>query len=49
MEMTKESVAIHVWNKHSFKQKLKVGTKVAYGIIAEKNCPKVYSASGEYF
>lgn len=49
MEMTKESVAIHVWNKHSFKQKLRVGTKAAYGIIAERNCPKVYTESGVYF
>lgn len=49
MEMTKESIAIHVWNKHSFKRQFKVGTKAAYGIIAEKNCPKVYQSTGIYF
>ncbi|XP_031632385.1 lactosylceramide 4-alpha-galactosyltransferase-like [Contarinia nasturtii] len=49
IEMTKNSIAIHVWNKHSSKRRLKVGTKAAYGLIAEKNCPKVYVSSGEYF
>lgn len=49
LEMTKDSIVIHVWNKHSFKRKLKVGTKAAYGIIAERNCPKVYSSVGDLF
>lgn len=49
LEMTKESIVIHVWNKHSIKRKLKVGSKVAYGLIAEKNCPKVYRSCGDYF
>lgn len=49
LEMTKDSIVIHVWNKHSFKRKLKVGTKCGYGVIADKNCPKVYHSSGEYF
>lgn len=49
MEMTKDSIVIHVWNNFSIKRKLKVGTKAAYGIIAAKNCPFVYRASGEYF
>lgn len=49
LNMTKDSIAIHVWNKHSIKQKLKVGTKAAYGIIASKNCPRVYDAAGEFF
>lgn len=49
MEMTKDSIAIHVWNKHSKQRKLKVGTKAAYGVIAEKNCPKVYLSTNDYF
>lgn len=49
LEMTKDSIVIHVWNKHSIKRQLKVGTKAAYGIIANKNCPKVYHSCGEYF
>lgn len=49
LSMTKDSLAIHVWNKHSIKKKLKVGSKVAYGIIAEKHCPNVYKSCGKYF
>lgn len=49
MDMIKDSMVIHAWNKHSIKQKFKVGTKAAYGLVAEKNCPKVYASTGEYF
>ena len=49
LEMTKDSIVIHVWNKHSIKRKLKVGSKVAYGLVAEKNCPLVYRSCGDYF
>lgn len=49
LEMTKNSPVIHVWNKHSIKEKIRVGSKVAYGIVAQHNCPAVYSTCGEYF
>lgn len=49
MEMIKDSTVIHVWNKHSKQRKLKVGTKAAYGVVAQKNCPKVYLSSGSFF
>ena len=49
MEMTSESIAIHVWNKHSSVQKIQVGSKVAYGLLAAEYCPNVYEASGEFF
>lgn len=49
MEMTKDSIVIHVWNKHSIKRKLKVNTKAAYGVVADMNCPKVYRSCGDYF
>lgn len=49
LELTENSVAIHVWNKHSKTTPVIVGSKVAYGLIAEKYCPKVYSSCGKYF
>ncbi|XP_067636314.1 lactosylceramide 4-alpha-galactosyltransferase-like [Eurosta solidaginis] len=45
----RDSYIAHVWNKLSKQRRFKVGEKAAYGIIAEKHCPKVYAASGEYF
>lgn len=50
LALSQNSTGIHVWNKLSFGDKLnKSGPKTAYGAIAEKNCPKVYGASGDYF
>lgn len=49
LDMTKDSIAIHVWNKHSIKERVKVGSRVAYGIAAERYCPKVYQSCGKYF
>lgn len=46
---TKDSIIIHVWNKHSKNRPVKVGSNVAYGKLAEQFCPKVYSSCGEYF
>lgn len=49
LELTKDSIVIHVWNKHSIKRKVKVNSKVAYGVVADANCPRVYRSCGEYF
>ncbi|KAL5280286.1 hypothetical protein ACFFRR_004329 [Megaselia abdita] len=49
LEMTKDSLLIHVWNKMSSESKFKVGTQAAYGVYAEKFCPLIYSSIGEYF
>lgn len=49
LEMTKDSILIHVWNQLSSKRKLKVGSKTLYGVHAEQYCPKVYGSCGEYF
>lgn len=49
MKMTENSLLIHVWNKMSSETKFKVGTQAAYGVYAEKLCPKVYSSTKEYF
>lgn len=49
MKMTEDSIAIHVWNKHSSVQSIPVGSKAAYGLLAAKYCPKVFESSGEFF
>lgn len=49
MTMTNKSIAIHVWNKHSAKEKFRVGTLAAYGVIADKRCPKAFRSEGEFF
>lgn len=50
LKKTKNSIAVHVWNKLSAKQPiLKSGAKTVYGILAENNCPNVFGASGLYF
>lgn len=43
------TIAIHVWNKHSVKQVIKIGSKVPYEQLAAKYCPRVYAASDTYF
>lgn len=50
LRMTNDSVIVHVWNKRSSNQQIrKRRKKTAYEIIASKNCPKVYQASGNDF
>ncbi|XP_055305838.1 lactosylceramide 4-alpha-galactosyltransferase-like [Sitodiplosis mosellana] len=73
MEKTKQSIAIHVWNKFSSHQPILKSYKnrtlikkygkmlmnrwkdlnpfgvTAYGAIAKKKCPRVYSSSGDLF
>lgn len=46
---TNKSIAIHVWNNHSSKEKYRVGTLAAYGVIADQMCPKAYRSTGAYF
>ena len=36
------SYGVHVWNKMSSDEKIIVGWKQAYGLLAEKYCPRVY-------
>ncbi|XP_055593862.1 lactosylceramide 4-alpha-galactosyltransferase-like [Uranotaenia lowii] len=43
------SVVVHVWNKFSKDKKIRVGSQVAYGVLAERYCPLVYKASGKFF
>lgn len=49
MARTKDSYVAHIWNKHSIKRPIQVGTKCAYSLMAEMHCPRVYKAAGEYF
>lgn len=49
MQMTRDSIAVHVWNKHSINHRIRVGSKVAYGLLAAEYCPKVYRSCGDYF
>ncbi|XP_036333100.1 lactosylceramide 4-alpha-galactosyltransferase [Rhagoletis pomonella] len=49
LDLLQHSYVAHVWNKHSKQRRIKVGANAAYGILAERHCPKVYAAAGEYF
>lgn len=49
MTRTQNSFVAHIWNKHSIKRPIRVGTKCAYCLMAEMHCPRVYKAAGEYF
>lgn len=48
LERTRNSTLIHVWNDRSKSIWNPVGTKNAYHVLAEKNCPRIYH-SNKYF
>jgi len=43
------SYGVHVWNKMSSEEKIIVGSKQAYGLLAQKYCPLVYWNCGPVF
>uniref|UniRef100_A0A182MJS3 Alpha 1,4-glycosyltransferase domain-containing protein n=1 Tax=Anopheles culicifacies TaxID=139723 RepID=A0A182MJS3_9DIPT len=43
------SIVVHVWNKFSKSHPVRVGSRVAYGVLADKYCPKVYGSCGTVF
>lgn len=49
MLLTRNSIVVHVWNKYSINEPVRVGSKVAYGQLAAQYCPLVYASCGEYF
>lgn len=50
MEAIKNSSVVHLWNNLSHGKVItKSNMKTAYEVIAEKNCPTTFEASGEYF
>lgn len=48
-EITKDSFAIHFWNKLSHDERLWTNSSAPYIKIAEKYCPRVLKASGNSF
>ncbi|XP_035911245.1 lactosylceramide 4-alpha-galactosyltransferase-like [Anopheles stephensi] len=44
-----QSIVVHVWNKFSKSHPVQVGSRVAYGVLAERHCPKVYRSCGTVF
>uniref|UniRef100_A0A1A9WK41 Alpha 1,4-glycosyltransferase domain-containing protein n=1 Tax=Glossina brevipalpis TaxID=37001 RepID=A0A1A9WK41_9MUSC len=46
---TSRSYIAHFWNKKSMDFPLKIGTKNAFTIMAENNCPNVYKAVVDHF
>lgn len=49
LKRLEQSTVAHLWNKHSHKIPLRVGSKAAYGQLAERHCPITYASCGEYF
>lgn len=49
LEMVKESVIVHFWNKFSIKRRVRVGDGSAYDLLAKEYCPLIYGAVGEEF
>lgn len=49
MQKVKNSYAIHVWNKHSTHTPVEIGSIQPYGLIAESQCPHVYSSLKNVF
>lgn len=45
----KDSYLVHIWNKLNFDAPLKTGSAVAYGLLADIHCNKVYNHCGENF
>uniref|UniRef100_A0A2M4BRX8 Putative lactosylceramide 4-alpha-galactosyltransferase n=1 Tax=Anopheles marajoara TaxID=58244 RepID=A0A2M4BRX8_9DIPT len=44
-----QSIVVHVWNKFSKSHPVVVGSRVAYGVLANQYCPKVYRSCGTVF
>jgi lactosylceramide 4-alpha-galactosyltransferase len=49
MQKIQSSYGVHVWNKLSKQTPVLVGSRQPYSLIAERACPRVYSACGRDF
>lgn len=49
LKVTNDSIAVHVWNKKSASKSIRVGSNIAYGLLANIYCPRVYGSCGKYF
>ncbi|XP_069685774.1 lactosylceramide 4-alpha-galactosyltransferase-like [Periplaneta americana] len=45
----KDSFGVKMWGRQSHAGKVKTATRQAYGLLAEKFCPRIYSHSGPTF
>lgn len=46
LDVLKDSVIVHFWNKFSIKRTVQVGDGSAYDVLAKEFCPMVYTATG---
>ena len=49
LKMVEGSYGVHVWNMMSSQEKITVGSKTAYGLLAQTHCPRVYWNCGLEF
>jgi lactosylceramide 4-alpha-galactosyltransferase len=49
LKKVEESYGVHLWNKFISQKEITVGSKQAYGLLAEKYCPGVYWNCGPVF
>ncbi len=49
LNVTNDSIAVHLWNKLSAAKMIRVGSNTAYGLLARDYCPRVYGSCGDYF
>nr|XP_040232957.2 lactosylceramide 4-alpha-galactosyltransferase-like [Anopheles coluzzii] len=49
LEALNQSIVVHLWNKLSKDNPVWVGSRVPYGVLAERYCPKVYRSCGHVF
>uniref|UniRef100_A0A1S4HCI6 Alpha 1,4-glycosyltransferase domain-containing protein n=1 Tax=Anopheles gambiae TaxID=7165 RepID=A0A1S4HCI6_ANOGA len=49
LDALNQSIVVHLWNKLSKDNPVWVGSRVAYGVLAERHCPKVYGSCGHVF
>jgi lactosylceramide 4-alpha-galactosyltransferase len=49
LKKVEEGYGLHLWNKFGIQKKITVGSKQAYGLLAEKYCPGVYWNCGPVF
>ncbi|KOC61541.1 Lactosylceramide 4-alpha-galactosyltransferase [Habropoda laboriosa] len=49
MKMVEKARAIHVWNKLSKFEEVRVDSNVPYAIIARKHCPKIFNSCSNVF
>lgn len=49
LEMTRNAIGVHVWNKLSSEHLIKKSDNGAYVVLAKKYCPSVYAACDTLF